>query len=108
MINVYVDKAAWVKVRTKEKSLERIAAIELIIDELMLAAAESALKGDLKEFNIDDGQTKEKVIFENVAGITASINSLMKLQDLLMSRVNGQVIRLVDSNALPNNRYSAL
>jgi hypothetical protein len=104
-VAVWVDRSAWEKVRSKDKSRLRIDEIELIIDQLTLAAMEAAISGNLEEFNIDDGQTKEKAIFKDVKSITASINDLMKLQELLLSRINGQQVRLVDGNALPNNRY---
>ncbi len=75
----------------------RIAAIDAIIDALLINAATSAGKSDIKEYWLNDGQTLIKTTYNTTASINAAILNFRTLRNEFLN--NGRrMVRLVDQS----------
>lgn len=79
---------------------DKIARIDTIIDALMTTALQSAANENIEEYWLDDGQSKIKTIYRGTAQIMESIKSFETIKQLYVNRLNGRVVRLVDSKSL--------
>lgn len=70
---------------TKEK-IERINAIIEALEDSML---EGALKANIEEYSIDDGQTKIKTVFRDVNQIEDAITALTRRKNKLINSCIG-------------------
>jgi len=79
---------------------EKIAKVGLVINALLDMSITAAAKGNQAEYNVDDGQTKLKMVYRNVTDITAAVMAYQLIQDRLIAQLNnqrtGRVKRLVD------------
>lgn len=78
----------------------KVAAIDLIIASLLTLAASSASKDDVKEYMLDDGQTKIRTEFRGMSSIMDAITNFEKLRQMYLNRLNGRIYRLVDSKSI--------
>lgn len=81
----------------------QIAAIDLIIAQLIITAAKAASKENITEYWLDDGQTKIKTIYRSEKQIADGIRQWRKLKFELQNGLTGRMVRLVDSKNFPNN-----
>ncbi|KKQ06413.1 MAG: hypothetical protein US15_C0012G0011 [Candidatus Moranbacteria bacterium GW2011_GWF1_36_4] len=77
----------------------KIAAIEAIITALQVTAASAAGCDNITEYSLDDGQSKIRTVYRGVSQIIASINNFEKLKQMYINKLNGRVVRLVDSKS---------
>lgn len=86
-------------------SLEaKIRAIDNVIDALLLTALRSAGTADRMEYNIDDGQSKLKLVYRSPKEVTEAINALETVKQVYVNRRTGRITRLVDSKNFRNGR----
>lgn len=76
---------------------EKIAAIDAIISQLLIAAANGAESGHLNEYWLNDGQVQIRCKYTSMSQIERSILSFERLRNLYVNRKAGRVFRLVDA-----------
>lgn len=76
----------------------RIAAIDLIIAQLLVAAAKAAESGHLDEYWFDDGHVKIRSKYRNVTEMEKSIMGFQRLRIMYANQKNGRMVRLMDSS----------
>lgn len=74
----------------------KIAAIDAIIDALLVTAADAATKDNIEEYSLNDGQTIIRTLYRGTDGIYKSIASFEKLKIYYQSKTTGRMVRLVD------------
>jgi hypothetical protein len=79
---------------------DKISRIDTIIDALMTTALNAAANDNIEEYWLDDGQSKIKTIYRGTGQIMESIKSFETIKQLYVNRLNGRVVRLVDSKSL--------
>ena len=79
---------------------DKIVKIDLIIAALLDLATSSAGKDDVSEYMLDDGQTKIRTLFRGMSSILKAINDFESLRQVYFNRLNGRVMRLVDSKSI--------
>lgn len=84
----YIDSATTLKER-----LARIRAIQVKVEGTLLKAAG---KDNIEEYWLDDGQTKIKTVYRSVDAIMAGLTALDALEQRIVNRLTGRVVRLVD------------
>lgn len=75
----------------------KLARIENIIDTLLIKMAEVSANSHIKEYQLDDGQTKIRTVYASVSDIQRDINALEKLKHTYKNRAQGRVVRLRDA-----------
>lgn len=80
----------------------RIAALDAIIERLLIVAATAAESGHIDEYWFDDGHIKIRNKYRSVADVEKSITSFQRLRDLYANRRGGRVTRLVDYKNFTN------
>ena len=102
---IWFNKSAIKQAETRLKAEERIALINEIIDTLLAAQIEFAADPNKQEYGLDDGQTKIKVMYRNLDAVAASIMQWDKVLQMYLNRVNGRMVRLVDSKNFPKYNF---
>lgn len=92
---IYDSAAIFIERQTSLKA--KVDAIELIIDALLILAAKAATNDNISEYQLNDGQTVIKTVYNGVDGILQSIEGLEKIKMTYLNRLNGRVMRLMDS-----------
>lgn len=75
---------------------EKIQRIDLVISALLVLLVDNATAAQYKEYQLDDGQTKIRSVYNSPADIQTSINAMEKLKQMYVNRLNGRVFRLRD------------
>lgn len=75
----------------------KIQRIDSIIDALLIQMAVVAGNADLKEYQLDDGQTKIRCVYSSVSDVQRDINALERLKQSFINRSVGRVVRLRDA-----------
>lgn len=83
---------------------EKIVAIDAIINALMLTAAKSASNDNILQYSLNDGQTVINTMYRGTKAIFQSIESFERLKQMYINKLNGRVIRLVDSKNFTGGR----
>lgn len=78
---------------------EKVEKIDAVIDALLVAMSGMTENEGIKEYSLDNGQTKIQTEYRSAAAVTASIQSLTKLKNDLINQGN-RVVRLIDSKNL--------
>jgi len=79
---------------------DKIAAIDAIIDALILSAADIAGNGDqVNEYQLNDGQTIIREVYRGSERISSAITAFETIKQRYVSRLNGRVRRLVNSKS---------
>jgi hypothetical protein len=86
---IYIDSATTVAAR--------IVRIDAVIDALESSMLKAAAGENISEYSLDDGQTKISTVYRSTDQIMNSIMGLEKLKQYYINRLNGRVVRLVDS-----------
>lgn len=85
---------------------DRIVAIDNIIAALIVSGETIATGGDaVSEYQLNDGQTIIKEVYRGSANIARALEYWEKIQQKYINRVNGRVIRSIDSKNFRNGRY---
>ncbi len=108
MYYIWFDKGAIQQSETKQAAQARIDKINTIIDTLLDAQILFAADPNKQEYGLDDGQTKIKVTYRNLDAVAASIMQWEKVKSLYVNRINGRVVRGMDSKNFPNWRQNLI
>lgn len=93
---LYYDHEA-LYIFSKTKAAERVAAIDNIIDTLLITVMSSVQKGNIQEYMLNDGQTIIKTVYRNPDEVTRVVERLYKLRNLIAQDINSRSVRLVDA-----------
>lgn len=80
----------------------KVEAIDAIIAALLVIATSAVGNEDIEEYTLDDGQTKIRTRYRGMSAILKAIQDYEKLRQMYLNRLNGRVIRLVDSRSVLN------
>lgn len=69
----------------------KIAAVEALIDEMLLNSIESIGNGGTASYSMDDGQMKVMTQYRSVTEVSAGIKSLEKILQTYINRRNGSI-----------------
>src|SRR3990167_65447 len=89
---IYIDSATTLR--------EKIVKIDLIIIALETTALKAASTDEISEYWLDDGQTKIKTVYKGADSVLKSIMAFESIKQMYINRLNGRVMRLVDSKNL--------
>lgn len=89
--------SAGIYLQGKTTLAEKIAALDTIIDSLMIVAADSTANTNISEYMLNDGFTTIKAIYRNSGEIVNDIRKFETLRNMYLTRYNGRVMRSVDS-----------
>lgn len=103
---IWFNKSAIEKSETKQSAQERINKINEIIDTLIDAQLQFTADPHKKEYRLDDGQTKVSVMYQDITAISAAIIAWERTKQIYLNRINGNMVRLVDSKNMPNFRIN--
>jgi hypothetical protein len=92
-------ESASIYIRSATELCDKIARIDAIITALEDKALDAAANDDLMEYSLDDGQTKIKTVYRGVKSILNAIMGFEQLRQMYINRLNGRVVRLVDSKS---------
>lgn len=90
----YDSAAAYLQSCTTLKA--KIAAIDAIIDSLLVAAATGAAVANQSEYELNDGQAKIKMVYRSVADINKAIDGFEAMRQRYVNRLSSRVVRFVD------------
>ena len=83
--------------QTREQIVTKIGQIDAIIESLYATALTSVANGDKIMYELDTGQTRQKVQYSTTQSVTASINSYENLRQMLQNKLSPRYFRLSDS-----------
>lgn len=83
--------------RTRAQICARIAQIDAIIDSLYDTALVSVGNGNMIQYEIDTGQTKQKVQYSTTDSVTRAIQDYEKIRQMLQNKLTPRMVRLMDS-----------
>lgn len=86
-MNVLVCKLP-VNYRSDASLKLKIAEVDALINELMIAAMKSVQSGNHAEYELDTGQTRTKVRYTSVASVATAIEDYEKLRQLYVNKLN--------------------
>lgn len=84
-------------VESKCTMLEKIQAIDAIINALESQALTSAATSGLGEYQLNDGQTIIKQVYRGEVAIAMAIDSFERIRQRYINRFNGRTFRGLDS-----------
>jgi hypothetical protein len=73
---------------------DKIDKIDLIISGLMDSALENVGNSDLKDYFLDDGQTKIRANYRSSSEILDAVADWERIKTVYANRLNGRVMRL--------------
>jgi len=83
--------------QTRTQICDKIAKLDLLIDSLYTVAITSVGNANIIEYEINTGQTKQRVEYSTAKQVTDAIAQYEKLRDMLRVKLTPRVVRLSDS-----------
>lgn len=83
--------------RTPTQTVAKIQALVALVDAMDNAMLQIATKGGITEFQLNDGQTIIKGVYNNAAQFAAIQDNLQKRINKLKSTLNGRVSIVTDA-----------
>jgi spore coat protein CotF len=83
---------------SKQSIKDKIAKIDAIIDSLMTTAMTSVTSGNIAEYQIDTGQTTNRVRYTDINQITTTITNYEKIRQMYVNKLVGRKHILVDGS----------
>lgn len=82
----------------KKVLAERIAAIDLLIDQTILLLGEtiSGAGGNIQSYELDDGQVRIKTGYRSIEDVQNGLTALERMKNLYINKLNGRVFQLRD------------
>ena len=77
---------------------EKIARIDAIIEKLEDAELNGAANADIEEYSLDDGQTKIRTTYRDLANVEKTIQALYRRKQRLINNCIGYRYNLQDGN----------
>lgn len=93
---IYEQASDYIQSCTSLKA--KIAAIDAIIEKLMIAAAQAAESGYIDEYWFDDGHIKIRNKFRDVAHVEKSIMAFQRLRNMYAQDNGGRMVQLRDKS----------
>jgi hypothetical protein len=78
----------------------KITKLDAIIDALFTTALRLVAKGDKIEYQIDTGQTKQRVVYASVDSVRLAISEYEKLRQMYVNKIIGNQYRNIDQRNL--------
>lgn len=78
----------------------KITKIDAVIDALLTTALKSVQTGNRVEYQIDTGQTKQKVVYSSTESVTKAIQEYEKIRQIYVNKLTGSEFRNVDQRNL--------
>ena len=76
----------------------KIAALDAIIDALIVTCLKAAATGNVTEYNLDTGQTKIKTMYRSPKEVSEAINAFETVKNYYVNQLNGgRRLKLIDS-----------
>ena len=82
--------------RTGAEILTKIAQIDALIDMLITTGMASVQNGNIVEYEVDTGQTEQRVEYSTVAQVVNGIRAYERLRVYYQNKLTGSAMRLVD------------
>ena len=98
---IYLESSTSLKDRIT-KTLQVINALE----NQRLSAALDGSKSNIKEYSLDDGQTKIKTVYRDLVEINNAIIALEKELERMYNKLNGRMVRLTDGKNFKGYRFN--
>ena len=95
-----VYDSASIYIQSSTTLCEKIEKIDAIIAALEDTALQSAGNDNIEEYWLDDGQSKIKTSYKGTDQIFKSIIAFERMRQIYVNRLNGFVVRMVDSRSL--------
>lgn len=83
---------------------DRITKIDLVIDALLTNVLEAAGTNNIEEFQLNDGQTVIKTIYNGADDVFKSIAVAEKLQTFYQNKITGHAFRMIDHKSIHHGR----
>lgn len=83
----------------------RYDRIDAVIDVLEDQLIKSALNSSVSEYSLDDGQTKISTVYRSTEEVEKAIMSMIRLKNYYENKLNGRMVRLVDSKNIRRRRW---
>ena len=99
VVMVAYDSAS-IYIQSSTTLCEKIEKIDAIISALEDTALQSAANDNIDEYWLDDGQSKIKTSYKGTDQIFKSIIAFERMRQIYVNRLNGFVVRMVDSRSL--------
>jgi hypothetical protein len=78
----------------------KITKIDTIIDALLVTALKSVNAGNRVEYMVDDGQSKQRVVYSTTESVTNAIKQYENIRQMYVNKLRGGVYRNVDQRNL--------
>jgi hypothetical protein len=75
---------------------EKIAQLEIIIDSLYTSALTNVQNGNIQEYDLDTGQTRNRVKYTKIDEVVSAINAYETLLQRYMNMLMPRVVKLID------------
>jgi hypothetical protein len=75
---------------------ERIIAIDEIIDALLTTALTTVNQGNIAEYELDTGQTRNRVKYNTSESVMSAINMYENLRQRYVNKLSPRIVRLMD------------
>lgn len=96
-IKLNIDQATGL---TRSMIISRISQIDAMISSLLTVGLTAVTTGNIAEYEIDTGQTRQQVKYTSVDSITKAVADMQKLRNIFANMLSPKVTRLVDSKNL--------
>lgn len=101
-INEFVNSASFTNRTDLYK--DRITKIDLVIDALLTNVLEAAGTNNIEEFQLNDGQTIIKTIYNGADDVFKSITVAEKLRTYYQNQITGHTFRMIDHKSIHHGR----
>jgi len=81
---------------THDQIIARIAQVDAITDELLNTALLLVTDGQIAEYDLDTGQSKQKVVYRSTSDVYMALDFYDKLRGRLQSKLVPRATRLMD------------
>jgi hypothetical protein len=75
---------------------EKIVQLETIIDSLYTSALTNVQNGNIQEYDLDTGQTRNRVKYTKIDEVVSAINAYETLLQRYMNMLMPRVVKLID------------
>ena len=82
--------------RTREQICTKIAQLDAIIESLFEVALVSVGNGNMMQYELDTGQSKQKVEYTSPKQVTDAIESYEKIRQLFVNKLSPRQIKLTN------------
>jgi hypothetical protein len=96
MAEVIFIKVCNANLITTGKIEERIAKIDEIIDSLYNVALATVSQGNIAEYELDTGQTRNRVKYNSQASVMSAIKLYEDMRQRYVNRLQPRMVRLMD------------